>query len=311
MTQRVPGLWPPQYCHSSAPLIRHVLYTLYTHCTLRITLDTNVCHIHHMLIYELREFRIVWNLNTLIVRLKLDFLNWCCSWSCFHSPPSLDLCPITSYKATTHSACVVESVPFRVQLDPHFFNCLHTFFLFIISFQNCTHKSKNCTHKMQNALHILQTFVLCCIHLYHNITFLDISYTHSYSTLKTLLSWAPLYISVLAQMLKYSWLTRKQDQKHFFSRHLWLWIHYYTVRKKECSRTETKPNLEKGDYGMVCVPWTVAYSNIYYFLQYCQNVFLQSLYCCTVWYSNPPDCDQSCSVLQSMDAWVLQFFSIA
>ena len=75
-----------------------------------------------------------------------------------------------------------------------FFNCLHNFFLLVLFFQNFTHKSKNCTHKMprfsckmkhcfQNITNTSQkhTFVSCCKHFCHYITFLYISYTHSYS----------------------------------------------------------------------------------------------------------------------------------
>lgn len=60
-------------------------------------------------------------------------------------------------------------------------------------FQNFTHKSNNFMHKMQNASHLLmkhciqnitntsqrQMLVLCCKHLWHNIIFLHISYTHT------------------------------------------------------------------------------------------------------------------------------------
>ncbi len=60
---------------------------------------------------------------------------------------------------------------------------------------------------MQNASRLLQTealhskyqkqkFVLHCKHFCHNIIFLDI---RSYSTPKALPSWAPVYISVIAE----------------------------------------------------------------------------------------------------------------
>ncbi len=95
---------------------------------------------------------------------------------------------------------------FKEVLVYSFFNYLHTFSKLASVFFSklCTNpriahtkcKMPHISCKMKHCFHNItsqkQTFALSCKHLCHNIIFLDISYSHSYSKPKALLSWAPM-----------------------------------------------------------------------------------------------------------------------
>ncbi len=137
------------------------------------------------------------------------------------------------------------------------FNCLHAFSKLCLFFFKTLHTNLRIAHTKWKMPHISckmkhwiqnitntsqkKTFVLGCQHLCHNIIFLDISYTHSYSKPKALLSWA---LCTFLYKIESNWQryvekftvnTKARLKSNFFffyCKHLWLWRQYYTLRKK-------------------------------------------------------------------------------